>query len=74
MKISNYLFGLLPVLISLAGCGGGESTATKQDETNPAATESVFDPMVGTIDTAKAVEDLSADRTEKLDKELEKTQ
>ena len=74
MKISNYLFGLLPVLISLAGCGGGESTATKQDETNPAATESVFDPMVGTIDTAKAVEELSTNRTDDLNKEIEKSQ
>ena len=74
MKSSRYGCGLIVMLFLLAGCGGGESTATKQNKSDAATTESVFDPMVETIDKAKAVEDLSADRTEKLDKELEKTQ
>jgi hypothetical protein len=38
------------------------------------ATESVFDPMVQTIDKAKSVEDLSAGRMQALDKEVEKSQ
>ena len=74
MKSSRYGCGLIVVLFLLAGCGGGESTATKQNKSETAATESVFDPMVQAIDKAKTVEDLSADRTRELDKELEKSQ
>ena len=41
---------------------------------NRPTTESTFDPMVETIDKAKTVEGLSADRTKELDKEIEKSQ
>ena len=76
MKSSQGAFGLILILILflLVGCGGGESTATKQHKSESATAESVFDPMVQAIDKAKTVEDLSADRTRELDKELEKSQ
>ena len=56
-------------LLVLSSCGGDESTRT-----DAAVEESAFDPMVSTIDKAKGVENLSADRTEELDKEIEKAQ
>jgi len=74
MKSSRYGCGLIVMLFLLAGCGGGDSTAIKQNKSDAATTESVFDPMVQAIDKAKTVEDLSADRTRELDKELEKSQ
>ena len=74
MKSARYEFVLILMSVWTAGCGGSESTPTRQNKSETAASESVFDPMVQTIDKAKSVEDLSADRTRELDKELEKSQ
>lgn len=62
---------VVPVLaiLVLSSCGSDESART-----DPTATQSTFDPMVGTVDKARVVEDLSADRTEQLDKEIDKSQ
>jgi len=74
MKFSCYWCAPIILLFSLSGCGESESTSTKQNGPGTAKTESVFDPMVQTIDKAKSVEDLSTNRSEELDKELEKSQ
>lgn len=64
MKYLRLSFGLILTSLMLTSCGGDESSTT----------ESTFDPMVETIDKAKTVEGLSADRTKELDKEIEKSQ
>lgn len=74
MECSRYRSALILILFMLFGCGGGDSTATKQNTSEMDATESVFDPMVQTIDKAKSVEDLAAGRMQALDKEVEKSQ
>ena len=74
MIISRYEYGLFLVLFLVAGCGESGSSAAKPDAPGPAATESVFDPMQQTVDKAKKVEDLSANRTRELDREVEKSQ
>lgn len=74
MKPSWHACALLFVLFSLVGCGENRSTATKPQTPAADTPESVFDPMVQTIDKAKTVEDLSENRTAELDKELEKSQ
>jgi hypothetical protein len=74
VKSARHVWGLILVLLSLTGCGESESTATREGTPQATAPDSVFDPMVQTIDQAKAVEDLSANRTTELEKELEKSQ
>ena len=73
----NYLhlfFGLILTVLILSACGGSESTDTLAPTSETNGTESVFDPMVTTIDKAKGVEGLSADRIDELDKEIENAQ
>ena len=62
---------ILPVILLLAGCGGGDSA--NSDSASSPKDDSVFDPMVGTIDKAKAVEGLSADRKDELDEQIDKS-
>jgi len=50
-------------LVGLAGCGGSEP--------EPAEPETVFDPMVETLDRAKAVQDLEQDRKRRIDEQLD---
>lgn len=50
-------------LIGLAGCGGSEP--------EPAEPETVFDPMVETLDKARAVQDLDQDRKRRIDEQLD---
>lgn len=69
MKFSRYEYGLILVLFLVAGCGESGPTAAKPDVPG-----SVFDPMLQTVDKAKKVEDLSANRTRGLDSEVEKSQ
>lgn len=59
MKLS-----LLILTVVLASCGANESAETNRDET-------VFDPMVDTMDQARGVEQLSADRKRELDQGIE---
>ncbi len=57
-------YSLLILTVVLVSCGGNESAEISRDDT-------VFDPMVQTMDQAKAVEQLSADRKRKLDQGIE---
>lgn len=57
-------YSLLILTVVLASCGGNESAETSRDDT-------VFDPMVQTMDQAKGVEQLSADRKRELDQGIE---
>jgi hypothetical protein len=65
----------IPLIILLAGCsdsGTAEKATGSQDVTvdeEPAPT--VFDPMIGTMDEAAAVEDLSMDRKAEMDRAID---
>ena len=50
-------------LVGLAGCGGSAP--------EPARHETVVDPMLETLDRAKAVEDLEQERKRRLDEQLD---
>ncbi len=76
------LAGLLAGIV-LAGCSGSDQTTGKAgeaegsgvaDKTGAAAGESVFDPMLETIDKAKQVEQLSEDRVRQLNQQLEEAE
>jgi len=54
---------LVVMTLCLAACGGGEKSAEEE--------EGVFDPMVSTIDKAKAVEEITLNAKDDLDKALE---
>ena len=54
--------------IALAACGGASSDQEQQGEE---VEETVFDPMVETIDRAHGVEDIAAQRRDELDKAIE---
>jgi hypothetical protein len=56
---------LLVLSLSLAGCGGGGDQAAEEDE------ETIFDPLVSTIDKAKAVEEITLQTKDDLDKAIE---
>jgi hypothetical protein len=68
------LMGVCALLIS--GCGSPDSAGESQPE--PAAPakkeEGVFDPLVGTLDRAKAVEDTGTNRKEEMDRRLEEVE
>jgi ABC-type glycerol-3-phosphate transport system substrate-binding protein len=68
MKKLKCLFALITLLLLVAGCGGSSSGDSGAKD------ESVFDPMVQTMDRASGVEDLSADRMRQLDAEIEKSE
>lgn len=69
---------LVVFIITLAACsnggieggatGGGEESADSKNASPP--DESVFDPMVGTLDRAEAVEDLALERKDELDQRM----
>ena len=64
-------------MVLLAGCGdaGTTTSAASQDtqvDEEPAPT--VFDPMVDTMDRARGVEDLSANRMDELNRQLEESE
>ena len=52
------------MLTSLSACGAKE-------ETTPPPEDSVFDPMVDTIDRARAVEDQVENRVKEMNRQLE---
>ena len=56
---------LLVLSLSLVGCGGGGDQAAEEDE------ETIFDPLLSTIDKAKAVEDITLQTKDDLDKAIE---
>jgi|GEM_PF-3155869 len=53
----------------LAGCGGPEPEPAEPAE--PAQSETVFDPMVETLDKARAVQDLDLEHKRQLDEQLD---
>jgi hypothetical protein len=54
---------ILVGLVALAGCGGSEP--------EPAEPDTVFDPMLETLDKANAVQDLEQDRKRRIDEQLD---
>ena len=59
----------------LAGCGDTGTTGTvtggQDAKVEEEPEETVFDPMVGTMDRAAAVEDLSMSRKDEMDEAIE---
>lgn len=56
----------------LAGCSSGDpESGTQSDEDT--VEETVFDPMTGTMDRAREVEELSGNRMDRLNEELEES-
>lgn len=58
-------------IIGLAGCGGSESEPAADSIAESIENETVFDPLLETLDKAKAVEGLEADRKRRIDEQLE---
>jgi hypothetical protein len=71
----NRIWWLLISGVLAAGCSSGDSGQEPQEVAAPQApTETVFDPLVGTMDRAKSVDTLSADRMEELNNQLEESE
>jgi len=63
--------GLAAALL-VSSCSGPQEPAVAEPAANEtAAQESVFDPMVDTIERAEGVEDLNAERKGRLDDAIE---
>ena len=61
----------ISVMLALTACdGAGDTSGTKAQPAEPPR-ETVFDPLVGTLDKAAGVEDLTMDRKEDMDAALE---
>ena len=72
MTNSKYLLiGLCAVLI--VGCGSPDSASEGPAESEAPANkeEGVFDPLVGTLDRAESVNDISDSRKEEMDQQIE---
>lgn len=70
MKTSVWL--VLMLAMTLGACGG--SSSDQDIESEEVEEETVFDPMVDTIDRAHAVEDLAAQRRDDIDKAIEEAE
>ena len=61
--------------VLLAGCGDtgttGTATGSQDAKVEEEPEETVFDPMVGTMDRAATVEDLSMSRKDEMDEAIE---
>jgi hypothetical protein len=75
------LFWSLSLTVLLAGCGDAGTTATgatTADSQDPQVDEelppTVFDPMVATMDRARGVGDLSNNRMDELNRQLEESE
>ncbi len=65
-------FVVVACIVGLAGCGGGTAGSAEQKPADSAAAEEgVFDPLVGALDRAKAVEDIGLERKQELDERME---
>jgi len=73
----NRMWWMLGVGLLVAGCSSGDSDQDPKAAAGiPAAdaeapAETVFDPMVETIDRAKSVDALATDRMNELNKQLD---
>jgi PBP1b-binding outer membrane lipoprotein LpoB len=70
-KTKRVILGLA-VCAFLAGCSADQPDAVEEDVA--AENEGVFDPMVGTLDRAEAVDDLSSNRMDQLNQQLEENE
>ena len=53
---------LIALILSLAGCGSGSNSSAEREDR-----ETVFDPMISSIDKAKQVEDQIMERKRRMD-------
>jgi len=61
------------LLLLLVGCGSSEDTETDTtDATETQDVETVFDPLIESIDKAKAVEDIVMQQKQQMDEALKK--
>ena len=61
------------LLLLLVGCGSSEDTETDTtDATEAQDVETVFDPLIESIDKAKAVEDIVMLQKQQMDEALKK--
>jgi len=59
------------LLLVMVACGSSENTETEATEAEATQdTETVFDPLLETIDKAKAVEDIVMQQKEQMDEAL----
>lgn len=76
----NKMWWILIIGVSLTGCSNGDSDqgskAAARDSAADAQVpaETVFDPMVGTIDRAKSVDAVATDRVSELNKQLDESE
>lgn len=64
------LFSIV-VICMLAACGSPEDTPSRSSATgDEASRESIFDPMVETIDKAREVEDIVMQQKQQMDEAL----
>jgi hypothetical protein len=71
------LFWSLSLTVLLAGCGDAGTTATADSQDTQVDEElppTVFDPMVATMDRARGVNDLSNNRMDELNRQLEESE
>lgn len=71
MKIRVGIWVAACLVISACSGSPDGSGSAAEDEERPEDRETVFDPMVGTIDRAKGVEDLNMQRKDEMDRALE---
>lgn len=61
------------LLLMLVGCGSSEDAETDTtDATEAQDVETVFDPLIESIDKAKAVEDIVMQQKQQMDEALKK--
>ncbi len=76
----NRVWWMLIIGVFVAGCSSSDSDqdpkAAARDSAADAQVpaETVFDPMVGTIDRAKSVDAVSADRMNELNKQRDESE
>jgi hypothetical protein len=59
---------MLAICLALAGCGGGESSEDGKEAEEDK--ETVFDPLIGTLDKANAVEGQLMDSKDRTDQAI----
>jgi len=60
------------MVLGLCSCGGNDAVEQPRDSVaEEAPEETVFDPLVGTLDKAHGVEELAGSRKGDLDRQLE---
>jgi len=66
------IWSALAGCLLLVACGGPADSVDYEDEDDISEPEeTVFDPMVGTMDRAAGVEDMGMDRKDEMDKAID---